>query len=113
MVSNFNRSNLLGGGGWEDQLTRIPTLSNYDTAGNFFFQPTNTNQYARLFQQKNWRDQQTSSLDAKFSLELLKGLRASIFGSMQRNSWIDNFYADLASETSIENPVTLRVVEQH
>ncbi len=106
VVSNFNRSNLLGGGGWEDQLTRIPTLSNYDTAGNFFFQPTNTNQYARLFQQKNWRDQQTSSLDAKFSLELLKGLRASIFGSMQRNSWIDNFYADLASETSIENPVT-------
>lgn len=105
VANNFNRANLLGGGGWEDQLIRIPTLSNYNPDGTFFFQPTNTNQFARLFQQKSWRDQQTSSLDAKFTLELIKGLRAAIFGSMQRNSWIDNFYADLASETSVENPV--------
>jgi TonB-linked SusC/RagA family outer membrane protein len=106
VVNNFNKANLLGGGGWEDQVNRIPTLSNFDSVGNYFFQPTNTNQYARLFQEKNWRDQQTSSLDAKFSLELIKGLRASIFGSLQRNSWIDNVYADLASERSVEAPVT-------
>ncbi len=105
VVSNFNKANLLGGGGWEDQLTKIPTMSNYNADGSYYFDRTSTNQLARLYQQKNFRDQSTSSLDAKFSLELIKGLRASIFGSMQRNSWIDNFYADLASETSVENPV--------
>lgn len=106
IVNNFNKADLLGGGGWEDQLIRIPTLSNYNPDGTFYFEPTSTNQYARLFQQKNLRDQQTSALDARFSLELIKGLKASIFGSMQRNSYIDNFYATLASETSVENPVT-------
>ncbi|HVF80773.1 MAG TPA: SusC/RagA family TonB-linked outer membrane protein, partial [Flavisolibacter sp.] len=106
VVTNFNRANLLGGGGWEDQLVRIPTLSNYNPDGTFFFQPTNTNQYARLFQQENRRDQATSSMDAKFSLELIKGLRASVFASIQRDSYIDNFYADIASEQSVENPVT-------
>ncbi|MEJ7768686.1 MAG: SusC/RagA family TonB-linked outer membrane protein, partial [Chitinophagaceae bacterium] len=105
VVNNFNKANLLGGGGWEDQLNRIPTLSNFKPDGSYFFQNTNTNQYARLFQQKNMRDQQSGSLDAKFTLELFKGFKASIFGSMQRNSWIDNFYADLLSETSLENPV--------
>ncbi|HVG12668.1 MAG TPA: carboxypeptidase-like regulatory domain-containing protein, partial [Flavisolibacter sp.] len=105
VVSNFNKANLLGGGGWEDQLTKIPTMSNYNADGSYYFDRTSTNQLARLYQQKSLRDQQTSSLDAKFSLEIIKGLRASIFGSMQRNSYIDNFYADLASETSIENPV--------
>ena len=106
VVTNFNRADLLGGGGWEDQLVRIPTLSNYNPDGTFFFQPTNTNQYARLFQQTNTRDQQTSSMDAKFSLEPIKGLKGSVFASIQRDSYIDNFYASIASETSVENPVT-------
>lgn len=106
VVTNFNKADLLGGGGWESQLTRIPTLSNYNPDGTFFFQPTNTNEYARLFQQENTRDQQSNSMDAKFSLEVIKGLRASVFASVQRNSWVDNFYADIASELSIESPVT-------
>lgn len=106
VVTNFNRADLLGGGGWEDQLVRIPTLSNYNPDGTFFFQPTNTNQYARLFQETNLRDQATSSMDAKLTLELIKGLKGAVFASIQRDSYIDNIYRSIASESSVENPVT-------
>ncbi len=105
VVTNFNRANLLGGGGWEDQLAKIPTLSNYKADGTWYFEPTSTNQLARLYQEKNMRDQQTTAADGKISLELLKGLKASFFGSVQRNSFIDNYYAELNSEVSVENPV--------
>lgn len=105
VVTNFNRANLLGGGGWEDQLSKIPTLSIYKPDGTYYTEQTSTNQIARLYQEKNKRDQQTTSADAKMSLEIIKGLKASFFGSVQRNSYIDNYYADINSEVSVENPV--------
>lgn len=108
LATNLNKADLLGGGGWEDQLTKNPTMSHYNPDGTWLFEGTSTNQLARLYQQHNDRDQQTTSADARFSLEIIRGLKASIFGSMQRNSYIDNFYATLESEPSVESSVAPR-----
>lgn len=103
LVTNFNRANLLGGGGWEDQLNRIPTLSIYNPDGTYFYLPNTTNQYARLFTQTSFRSQQTTSGNAKISLEVLKGLKVSAFGSVTRDSYMDDSYAKLQSEVSINS----------
>jgi len=50
---------------------------------------------------KSKRDQQTSSGDAKITLELWKGFKASVLGSVLRDSYIDNFYATINSEYSL------------
>ncbi|MDB5264037.1 MAG: SusC/RagA family TonB-linked outer membrane protein [Adhaeribacter sp.] len=105
LASNFNRANLLGGGGWESSLMRNPTLSVYNPDGTYYFEGTSTNEVARLEQETSHRQQQTSSIDAKFTLELIKGLRASIFGAIQRDSRLDGAYRTLASEFSLENDV--------
>jgi len=103
VVTNFNKANLLGGGGWEDQLNRIPTLPIHNPNGTYYFQANTTNQVARLYQQSSLRGQQTTSADGKVGLELIKGLKASIFGSITRDSYIDNFYAQVASEPSVNS----------
>lgn len=103
LATNFNNANLLGGGGWEDQLTKNPTLSHKNPDGTWYFEGTSTNQYARLFQETNKRQQQTTSIDGKASLEIIKDLKASIFGSLVRNSYIDGAYRELASESSVES----------
>lgn len=105
LVTNINRANLLGGGGWEDQLIRNPTLSNYNDDGTFYFENTSTNQFARLQQEINKRQQQTSSADVKADYDLAKGLQASAFVSYQRNSYIDGIYRSIFSEFSLENDV--------
>lgn len=103
LATNFNRANLLGGGGWENQLNRIPTLSIYNPDGSYFYLPNTTNEYARLFTQTSFRNQQTSSANAKMTLEILKGLKVAAFGSVTRDSYVDDSYAKLASEVSINS----------
>ncbi|MCE7041921.1 SusC/RagA family TonB-linked outer membrane protein [Dyadobacter sp. CY312] len=105
LATNFNRANRLGGGGWEGSLIRNPTLSFYNPDGSYYFEQTSTNEVARLKQETNRRQQQTTSADAKFSLEILPGLQASIFGAVQRDSYIDGAYRSLDSEFSKENDV--------
>jgi TonB-linked SusC/RagA family outer membrane protein len=105
LATNFNKANLLGGGGWEGSLIRNPTLSFYNPDGSYYFEQTSTNEVARLKQETNRRQQQTTSADAKFNLEILPGLQASIFGAVQRNSYIDGAYRSLDSEFSKENDV--------
>jgi TonB-linked SusC/RagA family outer membrane protein len=105
LTTNFNRANLLGGGGWEDQFRRNPTLSNYNDDGSFYFENTSTNQFARLQQETNKRQQQTSSIDAKVDYDLIPGLKASVFGAIQRNSYIDGEYRSINSEYSQENDI--------
>ncbi len=103
LASNINKANLLGGGNWETILTRLPTQPIYNADGTFYEDPTTTssnNQLSILSQETNKRDQQTSSLDAKFTLEVIKGLKASVFGALQRNGWDDNQYKDIASRSS-------------
>jgi len=105
LATNFNKANLLGGGGWEGSLIRNPTLSFLNPDGSYYFEQTSTNEVARLKQETNRRQQQTTSADAKMNLQILPGLQASIFGAVQRDSYIDGIYRTLASEFSKENDV--------
>jgi len=103
LVTNVNKANLLGGGGWESESAKNPTLSNFNPDGSYRFDLTSTNEYARLFQETNYRKQQTSSADIKADLDIIKGLKGSIFGSVIRNGWVDGQYRVKASENSVEN----------
>ncbi|MFD2583579.1 SusC/RagA family TonB-linked outer membrane protein [Pedobacter vanadiisoli] len=103
LVTNFNRANLLGGGGWESEQTKNPTLSNYNPDGTYRFDLTSTNEFARLFQETSYRKQQTSSADVKADLDIVEGLKASIFGSVTRDNRYDGQYRLKASENSVEN----------
>jgi len=102
LASNFNNANMLGGGGWESEAAKNPTLSNYNADGTFRYDLTSTNEYARLFMETNKRKQQTTSADAKFDLDIIEGLKASVFGSVTRNSNNDGSYRFKASEDSME-----------
>lgn len=103
LATNFNNANLLGGGGWEEEQAKNPTTLIFKPDGNYYFDNQSTNQYARLFQETNYRKQQTSSADLKADLDIIKGLKASVFGSVQRDSYLDGGYALIASENSVEN----------
>lgn len=103
LATNFNNANLLGGGGWESELTKNPTLSNYNADGSYRFDLTSTNEFARLKQETNYRKQQTSSADVKVDLDIIDGLKASVFGSVTRNNNVDGQYRFKASEDSMEN----------
>ena len=105
LSTNFNKGDLLGGGGWENQLTRNPTQSYYNPDGSWFFDPNATNELARLEQETNKRQQQTSSIDAKAEYEIFKGFKASVFGAVQRNSYIDGSYRSVFGEYSLENDI--------
>jgi TonB-linked SusC/RagA family outer membrane protein len=103
LASNFNNANMLGGGGWESEASKNPTLSNFNPDGSYRYDLTSTNEYARLFMETNKRKQQTTSADAKFDLDIVEGLKASVFGSVTRNSNNDGSYRFKGSEDSMEN----------
>jgi TonB-linked SusC/RagA family outer membrane protein len=105
LASNFNNANLLGGGGWEEELAKNPTKLLFNPDGSYYNDTQSTNQYARLFQETSYRKQQTSSADIKADIDIITGLKGSVFGSVQRNSYIDGGYAQLNSERSIEDQV--------
>jgi TonB-linked SusC/RagA family outer membrane protein len=102
LATNTNKANLLGEGtSFESALVQNPTDPIYNADGSYYEDETYGNQIARLNQQKNMRDQQTTSADAKISLSIVKGLKASIFGALQRNSYVNNVYYDRNSRNSI------------
>lgn len=104
LATNFNKANLLtDGGNLQGYYTFNPTYSPYNPDGSWYFEQTSTNELARIHQQTDIRQQQTTSGDAKVSLDIVKGLRASIFGSVTRDSYSEGSYADLLSELSVEN----------
>jgi TonB-linked SusC/RagA family outer membrane protein len=104
LSTNFNKANrLTDGGNLAGYYAFQPTYSPYNEDGSWYFETTSTNELARLSQQTSKRQQQTTSGDAKLTLDLIKGLKASLFGSLQRDSWTDGSYADLASELSKES----------
>lgn len=103
IATNFNNANLLGGGGWESEGAKNPTLSNYNPDGTYRFDLTSTNEYARLRQETNKRKQQTTSVDGKLDLDIIDGLKASLFGSVTRDSRNDGAYRLKKSEDSMEN----------
>ncbi|WP_134204129.1 SusC/RagA family TonB-linked outer membrane protein [Pedobacter suwonensis] len=103
LATNFNKANLLGGGGWENVLTKNPTESYYNPDGTYQFTRTITNELARLEQERYGVQQQTTSADGKLELEIIKDLKASVFGAVQRDSRIWSEYRDRASQNSVEN----------
>jgi TonB-linked SusC/RagA family outer membrane protein len=103
LATNIKKANLLGGGGWESESAKNPTLSNYNDDGTYRFDLTSTNEFARLSQETNYRKQQTSSLDGKIDMEFIPGLKGSIFGSVSRDNYNDGQYRLKASEDSKEN----------
>ncbi|RYE21363.1 MAG: SusC/RagA family TonB-linked outer membrane protein, partial [Sphingobacteriaceae bacterium] len=103
LATDINNPNLLGGGGWESELTKNPTLSNFNPDGTYRFDLTSNNEYARLFQETSYRKQQTSSADVKADLTLIDGLTLSAFGSAVRDNRVDGQYRLKASENSLEN----------
>lgn len=105
VASNLNKANLLGGGGWENVLTKNPTESYYNPDGSYLFTRNITNEVARLAQETNKRSQQTSSIDGKFDVDIITGLKASAFVAYQRNQYIDNQYRMVNSQNSLESDV--------
>lgn len=116
LATNFNNANLLSNGniggfydneltgsGWEEEAAKNPTTQIFNPNGTYYFDNQSTNQYARLFQETSKRKQQTSSADLKADLDIVDGLKASVFGSIQRDSYTDGGYALLAGENSVEN----------
>ncbi|MBB6236020.1 TonB-linked SusC/RagA family outer membrane protein [Pedobacter sp. AK013] len=101
--TNFNNANLLGGGGWENVLTKNPTESYFNSDGSYLFTRTITNELARLEQERYGVQQQTTSVDGKLDFEVLKDLKLSAFFAAQRNNRIWSEYRDKASQNSVEN----------
>ncbi|PST82356.1 SusC/RagA family TonB-linked outer membrane protein [Pedobacter yulinensis] len=103
VATNYNNPNLIAGGGWETVLVKNPTESYYKPDGSFAFTRNITNEIARLEQEKYLRSQQTSSVDGKIDVDIISGLRASVFGAVQRDSYVNNIYRMRGSQNSIEN----------
>lgn len=104
-VTNFNNANLLGGGGWEWAYARNPTIPLHKEDGSWYYEPTSTNEVARLAEEHSRRQQQTTTLSGTVGYEIIRDLKFNMFGSVQRNSWLDGSYATRASEASVENEV--------
>lgn len=104
LATNFNKADLLGGssGDFEQAVQRNPTAPIKNPDGTFVETTAynNYNPVARLSQELSERDQQTTSGDAKATLEVIKGLRISAFGALMRNSWNDRQYRVRASRSS-------------
>ncbi|MGX5690468.1 SusC/RagA family TonB-linked outer membrane protein [Arcticibacter tournemirensis] len=110
LATNFNSANMLGNSlNWETAYTRLPTQPIYNANGTYWEDLTTTssnNLVSVLNQQSNNRTQQTSSADAKFTLDIVKGLKASVFGSLQRDTYTDNVYYDINSRASVAGTIT-------
>jgi TonB-linked SusC/RagA family outer membrane protein len=103
LATNYNKANLVGIG-WETILSRLPTQPIYNADGTFYEDPgtTNSNNQASIYDQEmSKRDQQTTSLDVKFTLEIIKNLRLSAFGALQRDMYVDNQYKNIGSRNSV------------
>jgi len=105
LVTNYNKANLMGanlpdGNIWLNALTRLPTMPTRDSTGAYYSVNGKPNPISDLAQETYTRDQNTNSADGRVSLEIWKGIRASVFGSITRDSWEDNQYYDLLSDNS-------------
>ena len=101
-ATNYNKANLIGIG-WETVLTRLPTQPIYNPDGTYYEDPTTTgsnNQMSIFAQEMSKRDQQTTSFDVKFTLDIIKGLKISAFGALQRDMYVNNIYKDINSRSS-------------
>lgn len=116
LATNVNNANLLSDGvtttfydnelnasGWQEELAKNPTKRIYNPDGSYYYDTQSTNQFARLQTNTSYRKQQTTSADLKADIDIAKGLKGSVFGSLQRDYFVDGGYAPLGSENSVEN----------
>lgn len=102
IATNFNDADMLGGQ-WESALTRNPTAPIYNEDGTYFETEKETNPVGFFNQRTQTRDQQTTSANAKAVLTPIKDLNFSVFGSIQKNSYMDNEYKEKNSKESIDS----------
>lgn len=106
--NNYSKADLRQGGtstssAQEWALTRNPTMALKDDDGNWQNEASATNYVGFFDEEINARNQITTSASGRVSLEPIKGLKASMFGSVQHDSWRDHLYYDLGNEISDEN----------
>ncbi len=89
VVTNFNKANLLGGGGgdFEQAVIWNPTESITKADGTFTNPNDRYNPLSRFANRIDERNQQTFSGDARATLDLIDELSFSVFGSYQRNNY--------------------------
>lgn len=99
LASNFNKANLLGGGGgdFEQAIQRNPTAPIRNADGTFVETQAynNYNPLSRLANRVNERNQQSFSGDMRLTFEILEGLNISAFGAHTRNTFNDRQYRSL------------------
>lgn len=94
MVANFNKANLLGGGGgdFEQAVIWNPTAPIMNADGKFNNPNDRYNPLSRYANRIDERDQQTFSGDARATLDLMDEIYFSVFGSYQRDNYNNRYY---------------------
>lgn len=89
MVQNMNKANLLGGstGDFEQAVSWNPTAPIQNPDGTYYVIQDRYNPISRFANRISERQQQTFSADGRLSLELIKDLNISAFGSYQRDNY--------------------------
>src|SRR5690606_23842138 len=107
LAANFINANLLGGGtgddtdllgggtaNFEQAIQRNPTAPIYNPDGTFYETEAynNFNPIHRLADRIYERQEEVFSGDVRLTLDLAKGLKASVFGSYVRSNYNDRVY---------------------
>lgn len=96
LAANFINANLLGGGtgDFEQAIQRNPTAPIYNEDGTFYETEAynNYNPLHRLADRIYERQEEVISGDIRLSLEVAKGLNASVFGSYVRTNYNDRIF---------------------
>ncbi|WP_268034349.1 SusC/RagA family TonB-linked outer membrane protein [Algoriphagus sp. PAP.12] len=99
LAANFNKANLLGGGGgdFEQAIQRNPTAPIKNPDGTFVETQAynNYNPLSRYEYRTNERNQQTFSGDMRLTFEIIEGLNISAFGAHTQNTYNDRQFRSL------------------
>jgi len=89
MAGNFNKANLLGGGGgdFEQAVIWNPTMPLKKADGGWTEINDGYNPLSRFANRINERNQQTFSGDARMTLDVIDEISVSVFGSYLRNNY--------------------------
>lgn len=108
LATNIRSQNFAGGntGDFEQALQQNPTQPAYNpdgslnviTGGTAYYNPV-----ARLHQEKNVGERTLFSGDAKATLDIMEGLKGSVFGSVVRNDYSADEYRSRDSKSSIDD----------
>lgn len=108
LATRFGTSNNIGGNGadFEQAVQQNPTtpLFNGDGLYNDVFNDAYYyNPVARINQETETGTRQNFSGDAKFTLDIYKGLKASAFGAVSRTNYLEEGYIPKAARNSVRN----------